>query len=233
MKNNVGIHDVLDLGLMTRILCHEMNNILASQQGFLKLLSRGHSDPLTLARWTSEVVQANQSLQDLVKAIQSLVHSDFDPEHHPDPLLEHTIEQVSHQALALGALIPSISLNRLLLLLVMRAEVKTTPLADWTVAIESGPIEAGVLSQCDPAYPYLSITLPFEVDPSIAQDMERAANRILPPPNSSRADWVWALILGLLRQHRGDLRLQKNPLQDQSPSGERLQVLIPLPARND
>lgn len=229
MKNNAGIHEVLDLGLMTRILCHEMNNILASQQGFLKLLSRGHSDPLTLARWTSEVVQANQSLQDLVKTIQSLVHSDFDPEHRPDALLERTIEQVSQQALALGALIPSIALNRLLLLLAMRPEVKTTPLADWIVAIESEPIEAGVLYQCDPACSYLSITLPFEVDPSIAQDMERAAGRILPTPNSSRAEWVWALILGLLRQHSGDIRLQNTPQQDRSAPSERLQVLIPLP----
>jgi hypothetical protein len=227
MKKNAALNDLLDLGLMTRILCHEINNLLASQQGFLKLIGRGSSDPKALERWNDEVLQANFGLQDLIRSMQSLVHSHPLEEQPSNQALEDKVMRLADSISIQGAKISSLALTRLLLITAELLDLQDQEPNTWLLTIKKGPINKGLLEFAQHPISFLSLCIPLIWHHPIHDELNTAANRILPPRNSSIRDWRWALVIGLLRQSQGDITLtiQSDSAGDQTSV---LELLLPI-----
>lgn len=215
MKKDQALQNLVDLGLMTRILCHEINNLLASQQGFLKLLGRGAPNPEITARWNGEVLAANQELQDLVKSVQSLIHSNaFEEEIGLSPTYDQLLN-LAEESIHQGANIPHLALIRILSITTHQLyEIDQVP-REWSFKHASGPVPNSFLEAMNQAQPLLCLCTSIQPSDALYRELDNAAGRILPPKNSTPREWRWALVLGLLRQSQGDIRLQ----EDLDPSG--------------
>jgi hypothetical protein len=229
MKKDATLEDWLDLGLFTRILCHEMNNLLASQQGFLKLLERGHQDHATLTRWNEEVVKANHGLQDLVRSIQSFIHEEPPSQEHrlDETQLQNQMKELAEQALQEGAQISWLALTRILIVISKQIQFNHSDKLKWVLTYTQGPLAHHLLEQANQIRAFLCIATTLNQNAALSSELEAATHRILPPRNSALRDWHWALIIGLLRQSQGDIRLY----EIQSDEGElslKLEILIPL-----
>jgi hypothetical protein len=229
MKKDATLEDWLDLGLFTRILCHEMNNLLASQQGFLKLLERGHQDQATLTRWNEEVVKSNQGLQDLVRSIQSFIHDESPSQEDrlDETQFENQMKELAEQALQEGAQISWLGLTRILIVISKQIQFYQSDKLKWVLTYTQGPLAHHLLEQANQIRSFLCIGTIFNQNAALHSELEAAANRILPPRNSALRDWHWALIIGLLRQSQGDLRLYETH-PDEGVLRLKLEILIPL-----
>lgn len=226
MKKDAALEDLVDLGLFTRILCHEMNNILASQQGFLKLLERGAQDPETLARWKEEVVKANHGLQDLVKSVQSFVHGDHGEGSGFSPDCEEQTLSIIHAAVSRGAQIPFHSLSRILSTTSHQLIENDKTLGDWTLTEDTGPVANGLLESIRDGIKLLCFSITVQPNPTLMTELDQASRRILPTKEGSAREWRWALVMGLLRQSRAEIRVQQD-IQAQDSEILKLQILIP------
>jgi signal transduction histidine kinase len=227
MKKEAALEDMVDLGLFTRILCHEMNNLLASQQGFLKLLGRGAPDPETLARWNNEVLLANQELQNLVRSVQSYVHTEFPKQDLNSPPREAHLMKLADEAIQLNALIPKVALSRLLVITEIQLNDIKAENSEWVLTYETGPMVNCLLEHGSSPQKFLSLGTTLHPNMDLSSELNSAANRILPPRDSAHRDWNWALVIGLLRQSQGDMRLSAAADTIDS-SCLKLEILLPL-----
>jgi len=227
MKKEAALEDMVDLGLFTRILCHEMNNLLASQQGFLKLLGRGAPNPETLARWNIEVLQANQELQNLVRSIQSYVHTEFPKQDLSPPLREDYLLKLVDEVIQRKALIPKVALLRVLIITEIQLNTIRAEISEWALTYTKGPVNHCLLEHGNRPQTFLSLGITLNPNTNVSSELDSAANRILPPRNSAHRDWHWALVIGLLRQSQGDIRLYE--VTDRMCSSRlKLEILLPL-----
>ena len=194
---------LIDLGLMTRVICHEINNLLANQRGYGNLLrQRGLAAP-EAARWLGEVSQATSELQTLIGGLQARSRhpADADPADRwpPEPAVAIAAARLVQSGSSLG----ETALERVLTIIAGESEAAG---ADWTTA-ERGtwPPGSGILGSAPASGTVLSLSIPDHSGGMASGRWVDSASRILPGSDAPADAWRRALVLGLLRQGGGEL----------------------------
>jgi signal transduction histidine kinase len=221
---------LIDLGLMTRVVCHELSNLLGNQLGYAQLLGRHGSATADQQRWLDEMIRSGGQLQSLIAQLQQRAHGEACTRGAPAATAAPAVKAALGNAIGLadaartlGADVPLVALDRMLAILAGQTGTSIAELAPparasaaWTEAMsgERAPGLEGVL-----------IVIPDRSLGAFPQRWQRAASRILPPPEAASEDWECALVAGLLRQCRGELR------HNQSPQGHAAEWIMCLPVR--
>lgn len=204
MKNNGGLYDTIDLGLLTRVICHECNNLVASQQGYVNLLQRSNTDPALRTGWLEELSRINETLKRLMEGLRAQVLHYSAPD---TEMLRSRIESVVDACLLLGADMPPLALDRLIGLILGLEPV---------ILLEPRLSSSGR----DRTSAQIELRFPLKegyIDQNAWLKLEKS---LLPGPEASSAAWQRALVLGLLRQHQGVFELDAEEIRVFIPSGD-------------
>jgi hypothetical protein len=188
---------------MTRVICHEINNLLANQRGYGNLLrQRGPAVP-DAPRWLGEMSKATLELQDLITGLQAqsrrpadAVRGDRWP---PEPAVATVAAQLARSGSGLG----ETALERVLT--IIAAECAAAG-ADWSPAKRAPwPSGSGILGSA-PTTGAIQILSIQDHSGGLARGRwVDSASRILPGSEAPSDAWNRALVLGLLRQCGGEL----------------------------
>ena len=194
---------LIDLGLMTRVICHEINNLLANQRGYGNLLrQRGLAAP-DAPRWLTELSGATLELQALVSALQlqSRRRGNTAPADRWPP--EPAIKTIAAELAGMGSSLGETALQRMLT--IIAAEVEATG-PEWTApALAPWPAGTGILGSAPATGSALILSIPDHGRGRSRTRWSDSASQILPPGEALPDAWSRALVLGLLRQCGGDL----------------------------
>ena len=217
----------LDLGLLTRVACHEINNLVASQQGFLRIMQRAAPDDPSRQRWEEQLMAVSQQLAGLVRGLQARAHASSPW----DGLLApwqpaSAVQALAADAMAGGAAIQALELQRMISLTAALAGLdeagvrQHTRLGQMPALQGAGESLFGLLAD-----PEQALAIHFDCNGAdTAIDALRAATDvILPGLNASPLAWQCALLAALLRNNSADLVIEH---RRELPA--RLHLLIPL-----
>ncbi len=211
--NPASLSALVDLGMLTRAACHEMNNLLASQQGFLRMLDRLPEQDANQTRWLQQVLTVSQEMALLVRSLQSRAHHGADP----SPLSPGWQEGSAVQAIASQlqrerVALPTLIVQRLVALLgelcgqddhSLRA---VTRIHTRDNIPQGGQALFGYFADFSNA---VWLTVSDRSDGRALQALLGSTESILPGVDAQEVDWLAALLSALLRQHGGDVLVGK------------------------
>jgi hypothetical protein len=211
---------LIDLGLLTRVVCHELNNVIATQRGYARLLTQRGASGEDGARWLGELTGASAQLQSLVSGVQEWTRRQ---EHSvrtadvtagswpPGPTLATRVQTLVEG----GAGLSAVALGRLMM--IVAGEAAASP-DTWSVPKRTlVPVEGALFGTCADHAEILLTTIADASNGATWGDWTVAAERILPAAGSTPSDWARSLALGLLRQAGADLyHLSARPGQSSS-----------------
>lgn len=214
----------VDLGLLTRVVCHELNNLLATQRGYAGLLARENTLPADRQRWLAELGAAAQAQHALVASLQSRAWQlealpaspdgaiSMDDQSAPDSLLQ-TYTAVANASRQMGTRMPLVALIRLLAILDTAAGNRA---GDADQGVDWEQLGGAELAELDISESLVLnealrpgctvITLTDRSEGAVKRDWDAMGDRILPGPDGNALAWGFAMIAGLFRQYGGTLR---------------------------
>ncbi|MDE3010791.1 MAG: hypothetical protein KGI67_07880 [Pseudomonadota bacterium] len=198
----------IDLGLLTRVLCHELNNLIANQRGYARLLEQRGGLAGDAMRWLGELAAATDGLQLLLAGMQDWSRRAATPDgtvRPSPPWPSAAAVSLAAGLVAQGCAVPVLPLLRMLEIVGMQAGAGVD--AWQPIAATAPPGHGGVLGTLDSSGEVLGLRVADGNPAPAAGDWAEAADRILPTAGAPAADWERALVLGLLRQCGGDLYL--------------------------
>lgn len=213
--------DLLDLGLLARVLCHEINNLTANQRGFLRLLQQHPDRPQDAQRWLGEIDASNRQLQTLVTQVQHWSRQlaaapALDAVDAPEAWVQaldwpppEALDGLADRLAALGCALGGVAVRRVLA--IVAAFAGASPAA-WSEPRQDSPGDAGVLlGNAQAERTMLVLTLPDHSAGLAWPAWQSAADVILPADDSAAQPWLRALVCGLLRQTESDLGHHPGP----------------------
>ena len=196
---------IVDLGLLTRLLCHEINNLVANQRGYTGLLLQRGLQGADAPRWLAEVARDTEELASLVAQVQTWTRSGaFADSGEADPWSDAPAERALLDLLiSRGVDLPGIALQRLLTIV---AQTAGAGLDEWQ-PIPPGQALPGLalLGTHDGRTQGVQLQIPLRSGPAALQAWHESAARILPGEGADAEAWKRSLVLGLLRQNGGEL----------------------------
>lgn len=198
----------IDLGLLTRVICHELNNLIANQRGYARLLEQRGGLAGDALRWLAELAAATDGLQQLLAGVQDWSRRAGAPDSAADSAAAWP--PAAAVALAAGLVARGCVLSRLPLLRMLEIVGKHAGSAAdaWQpIAAARPPTDGSLLGTLDGSGDVIGLRVPDASQGAAVRAWSAAADRILPTAGAPPADWERALVLGLLRQTGGDLYL--------------------------
>lgn len=196
---------LLDLGLLSRVVCHELNNLIANQRGYARLLSLRSGAP-EAARWLGELGAANEGLHALVSGLQAWSRQAATEPANSEADRWPASAAVRSQMIRLrgaGCAMPEPALLRVLAIV---ADQAGSPPDAWSAPQRMrAPLAGALLGSGEQGLELLSTTIPDLSQGTALASWSASAEHILPEAGAPTAEWQRALVLGLLRQAGGDI----------------------------
>ncbi len=204
---------LIDLGLMTRVACHELNNLIANQRGYSRLLLQRGDGTAESRRWLTELAAASDGLHHLVGQLQQWSRCPVPAGQPPSPAWvwppAHALQTLARALSAQGCALSEVALQRLLGIV---SGLAAAAAEDWSAVYRGEPPPHGaLLGLGERDRPMLGVDLPDHSGDLEASAWAAAADLILPAADAAPDAWLRALVLGLLRQCGGDLCVTPGP----------------------
>ena len=200
---------IVDLGLLTRVACHEINNLVASQQGFLRILQRSSPDDPGRGRWQEQLLAVSNELAILVRGLQSRAHASApSPGLNPGWQAGSAVRVIADATRAAGAEPGELEIQRMVGLLAELAALneQTLPTHCQLGALpDLGGAGEPIFGMLADPFEAVAVSLTCMQPDQAVEALRRAADVILPGVAAGETAWRCALLASLLRQASADV----------------------------